>query len=160
MGSRKFKHVMLDLRSTVNIMLALVYSKFQLHIMHHADIIVYVVNLSLVRHLGLVKDVLVIVDDLLFPMDFYVVNVNTSSPPYELFGLLGKLFLNTTKVVIDVDKGYLRIKHGEKFQTYIMIDDSSSTNFACFTSYILQDSSLPPKSGVKDVGFDLYDDCA
>lgn len=82
--------------------------------MHPFDILVELVDLSLVRPLGLVKDVVVRVDSLSFHVDFYVVNVNTSTSPSELFVLLGIPFLKTVKVVVNVDKWSLRIKHGDQ----------------------------------------------
>ena len=47
------------------------------------------VDHSLVRPLGLVKDMLVRVNGLSFLVDFYVLDVNASSPPSNLSILLG-----------------------------------------------------------------------
>ena len=109
-------------------MSAPVYYEFQSHILHYANILVQLTDLSLVRPLGVVKDVLVRVNDLFFPVDFYVLDVNASFPPSNLFVLLGRRFLKRTKVVIDVDKRSLQIKQGGKIEKTIMIDSSTSTN--------------------------------
>ena len=142
---------MLDLESSINIMPALVYYEFLSHILYPTDIIVQLANLSLVRPLGLVKDVVVKIDGLPFPTDFNMVNVNTFTPPSQLFVLLGRSFLEMVKVAIDVDKGSLRIKQGRQSQTFVMINDNSTTNSACFSFVVFQDSSPPPKLEVKDV---------
>lgn len=47
------------------------------------DTLVQLIDLCLVRPLGLVRNVLVVVNDL-FPTDFYVIDVNASSPLSEL----------------------------------------------------------------------------
>lgn len=62
-----------------------------------------------------------------------MVNVNTFTPPSQLFVLLGRSFLEMVKVAIDVDKGSLRIKQGRQSQTFVMINDNSTTNSACFS---------------------------
>ena len=109
-GTRKFKHAMLDLGSVVNVMFALVFFDFQSHILHPFNIWVQLVDHSLIRPLRLVKDMLVRVNGLYFPVDFYVLDVNASSPLSNLSILLGMPFLKIAKVVIDVDKGSLQIK--------------------------------------------------
>lgn len=69
--ARKFKHIMLDLGFAMNIMSDPIYSQFQTHILHLADILVQLVDHSLVRLVGLVKDVLVRVNRLTFsPLTF------------------------------------------------------------------------------------------
>lgn len=98
---------MADLGPTINIMYAPIYYEFKSHILHFDDILVHLLDLSLVMPLGLVRDVLVKVNDFLFFADFYVIDVNVSSPPFELSILLGKPFLETMKVVINMDKGSL-----------------------------------------------------
>lgn len=76
---RKFEHVMLDLRSAINIMPASIYFEFQSYILQFAYIIVQLANLSFLKPLGLVRDILVRVNDFPFHGDFYVVHENASS---------------------------------------------------------------------------------
>ena len=77
-GTRKFEHVMSDLGCGINIMHALVYAEFQSHMLDLTNIIVQLVDHSLVRPIGLVRDVLVLVNDLTFPSNFYVMNMDVN----------------------------------------------------------------------------------
>lgn len=86
-------------------MSAPVYYEFQCHILYPTDIWVQLVDHSLLKPLGLVKDALIRVNGLTFPSNFYVIDVIAHFPPSNLFVLQGWPFLKTTKVVIDVDKG-------------------------------------------------------
>lgn len=83
-----------DLGSTINIMPTSVYFVFQSHILHAADIIVQLVDHSLVRPIGLVKDVLVQVNGLVFSSDFYVINMDVNSSTFvsKLLCFYGCLF--------------------------------------------------------------------
>lgn len=102
---------------------------------------------SLVRPVGLVKDMLVRVNDLTFSTDFYVINLdmNSYSSTCDLSMLLRRFFLKTAKAVIDVDKGSLTLRHNVK------VSDNITTTYHTFSSCIFfQDSGQHPKLGVLD----------
>jgi len=54
---------------------------------------------------GIVEDLLVKVDKFLFPIDFVVMDIGDVDVPL----ILGRPFIKTTKVIIDVDKGKLKV---------------------------------------------------
>ena len=107
---------------------------------------------SLVRSIGIVKDMLVRVNGLCFPADFYVINmdVNSTSSASPLSMLLGRPFLKTAKVVIDVGEESLSLRHREKIEKFFISNDSSTTNPMYFSSVIFQDCGQHPKLGVLD----------
>ena len=143
---------MLDLGSTINIMSATVYADFQSHILHPADIVVQLVDHSLVRPIGIVKNILIRVNGLCFSADFYVINmdVNSTSSASPLSVLLRRPFLKIAKLVIDVDEESLSLRHREKIEKFFISNDSSTTNLICFSSVIFQDCGKHPKLGVLD----------
>ncbi|KAL0378795.1 UNVERIFIED_CONTAM: hypothetical protein Sradi_3185000 [Sesamum radiatum] len=59
---------------------------------------------SYVRPMGLVEDVLVKVNDLLFPVDFYILKMGTEGLDNSASVLLGRPFMKTAKTKIDVDE--------------------------------------------------------
>ena len=115
--------------------------------MHPTDILVQLVDHSLVRPIGIVKDMLVRVNSLCFPADFYVINmdVNSTSSDSPLSVLLGRPLIKTAKAVIDVDEGSLSLRYKEKIEKFFISNDSSTTNFVIF-----QDCGQHPKLGVLD----------
>ena len=143
---------MLDLGSAINIMPTSVYADFQSHILHPADIVVQLADHSFVRPIGRVKNMLVRVNGLCFPVDFYVINMDANSTSYvsPLSVLLGRPFLKTAKAVIDVDEGSLSLRHREKNEKFFISNDSSTTNPMYFSSVIFQDCGQHPKLGVLD----------
>lgn len=70
--STKFEHIMLDFGFAINFM-PTINSRFRSHILHLVDPLVQLDDLSVVRPLGLVKDVLLRVDSLMFLDDFYII---------------------------------------------------------------------------------------
>ena len=62
------------------------------------------------RPKGLVEDVLVQVQGLIFPADFYVMEIGEGR--YDPVLLLGRPFMKTANTVIDVANGSLSISHG------------------------------------------------
>ncbi|KAJ9152447.1 hypothetical protein P3X46_026012, partial [Hevea brasiliensis] len=75
------------------------------------DVIIQLANRSNAYPLGVVEDVLVQVGELIFPTDFYILDLEdsvlTSKSALILFG---RTFLKTTKTKIDVDDGTLTME--------------------------------------------------
>jgi len=55
---------------------------------------------------GVIEDLLVKVDKFLFPVDFVVMDIEED---VDVPLILGRPFMKTTKVIIDVDKGKLKV---------------------------------------------------
>ncbi|XP_050896300.1 uncharacterized protein LOC127103049 [Lathyrus oleraceus] len=74
-GDSKFKNCMLDLGAGINFMPTSVYTNLDLGPLQHTGLIIQLANRSNARPIGLVEDVLVQVNDLIFPADFYILNI-------------------------------------------------------------------------------------
>ncbi|XP_019432047.1 PREDICTED: uncharacterized protein LOC109339112 [Lupinus angustifolius] len=66
---------------------------------------------------GVAEDVLVKVDGLVFPVDFFIVDIEEDK---EVTLILGIPFMKTTQVIIDVDDG--KLKHLRDKQHYLRVD--------------------------------------
>ena len=93
---------------------------------------------------GVIEDVLVKVNELIFPADFYVLHMEDDASLNPSPILLGRPFLKTSKIKIDIDKGILTMKFdGELtefdiFKNPIENQASSSVNTV---NFVLQ---VPP----------------
>jgi len=64
------------------------------------------VDRSIKHPYGIVEDMIVKVDKFLFPVDFVVMDMEEDA---EVPLILGRSFMKTAKVIIDVDKGKLKV---------------------------------------------------
>ncbi|RDX74720.1 hypothetical protein CR513_45494, partial [Mucuna pruriens] len=70
-------------------------------------------NRSIVQPLGVLEDVLVQVNELIFPADFYVLDMEDETSGKESTLILGRPFLMTAKTKIDVYAGTLSMEFGD-----------------------------------------------
>ncbi|RDX82906.1 hypothetical protein CR513_36250, partial [Mucuna pruriens] len=83
-----FTDAMLDLRASINIMLASVYMSLNFGDLELTRMVILLANRSIVQSLGVLEDVLVQVNELIFPADFYMLNMED-----EAFGKGSALIL-------------------------------------------------------------------
>lgn len=77
-------------------------------------------------------------------------DINSSSSVCELSVLLERPFLKTTRAMIDVDKGSLALRHGEKCEK-ILVSNNTTTIYPAFSTFVLfQGDGKPSKLGVLD----------
>ena len=90
-GNTRFEHAMLDLGASINVMPYSVYASMNLGDLKNDGVIIQLADRSNAYPKGVLEDVLVQVDHLVFPADFYVLEMEDSghSPPMPL--LLGRL---------------------------------------------------------------------
>ncbi|RDX98235.1 hypothetical protein CR513_18871, partial [Mucuna pruriens] len=70
-------------------------------------------NRSVVQPLGVLEDVLVQVDELIFPIDFYVLDMEDETSGKGSTLILGRPFLMTSRTKIDVHVGTLSMEFGD-----------------------------------------------
>ncbi|KAL0411312.1 UNVERIFIED_CONTAM: hypothetical protein Slati_3720900, partial [Sesamum latifolium] len=80
-----------------------VINPLNLSTLQDTNVIIQLADHSYVRPMGLVEDVLVKVNDLLFPVDFYILKMETEGLNNPASILLGRPFMKTAKTKIDVD---------------------------------------------------------
>ncbi|KAM1255937.1 hypothetical protein ACFX2G_030712 [Malus domestica] len=109
-GNTKFEHAMLDLGASINVMPYSIYASMNLGELKNDGVIIQLADRSNAYPKGVLEDVLVQVDNLIFPADFYVLEMEHSPNVTPLPILLGRPFMKTTRTKIDVFKGTLTME--------------------------------------------------
>jgi hypothetical protein len=114
-GDTKFEQCMLDLGASINVLPYSLYKSLELGPLHETSVVIQLADRSNAYPKGVVKDVLVMVDKLIFPADFFVLDMEHDKHAAPI--LLGRSFLKTAKTKIDVYSGSLSMKFdGERVE--------------------------------------------
>ncbi|XP_027181752.1 uncharacterized protein LOC113780137 [Coffea eugenioides] len=109
-GNIRIEKAMLDLGASINVMSRSIYNMLNLGPLKETDIIIQLLDRSNAYPDGILEDILVQVDKLVFPADFYVLDMeedhSANSPPI----LLGRPFFRTSRTKIDVYSGTLTME--------------------------------------------------
>ncbi|XP_074300213.1 uncharacterized protein LOC141631445 [Silene latifolia] len=106
-GNTKIQKAMLDLGASINVMPYSLYKSMKLGPLHATSVVIQLANRSNVYPKGIVEDVLVLVDNLIFPADFYVLDMEHDKNAAPI--LLGRPFLKTASTKIDVSSRSMTI---------------------------------------------------
>ncbi|CAN6579375.1 unnamed protein product [Malus baccata var. baccata] len=109
-GNTKFEHAMLDLGASINVMPYSIYASMNLGELKNDGVIIQLADRSNAYPKGVLEDVLVQVDNLIFPADFYVLEIEDSPNVTPLPILLGWPFIKTARTKIDVFKWTLTME--------------------------------------------------
>ncbi|XP_074297896.1 uncharacterized protein LOC141628687 [Silene latifolia] len=142
-GNTKIQKAMLDLGASINVMPYSLYESMKLGPLHATSFVIQLVNRSNVYPKGIVEDVLVLVDNLIFPADFYVLDMKHDKHAAPI--LLGRPFLKTSSTKIDVSSGSMTMESSGQvvqFNIYDAMkypDDYYSLNFIDIIDPLAQD---------------------
>ncbi|CAN6685881.1 unnamed protein product [Malus baccata var. baccata] len=127
-GNTRFDHAMLDLGASINVMPYSVYASMNLGKLKNDGVIIQLADRSNAYPKGVLEDVLVQVDYLIFPADFYVLDMedSTHSPPSPL--LLGRPFMKTAQTKIDMAKGAVTMAFGGDMINFKISESVENTN--------------------------------
>ncbi|RDY14454.1 hypothetical protein CR513_00473, partial [Mucuna pruriens] len=106
-GDCTFADAMLDLGASINVMPTSIYKSLNCGDLEPTGMTIQLANRSVVQPLGVLEDVLVQVDELIFPADFYVLDMEDKTQGK------GRPFLMTAKTKIDVHVGTLSMEFGD-----------------------------------------------
>ncbi|RDX98907.1 hypothetical protein CR513_18122, partial [Mucuna pruriens] len=104
---------MLDLGVSINVIPTSIYKALNFSDLEPTRMTIQLVNRSIVQPLGILEDVLVQVNELIFPADFYVLDMEDETPGKESTLILGRPFLMTARTKIDVHVGMLSMEFGD-----------------------------------------------
>ncbi|XP_027165915.1 uncharacterized protein LOC113765866 [Coffea eugenioides] len=109
-GNTLIGKAMLDLGVSINVMPKSIYASLKLGSLKDTGIIIQLANRTNAYPDGLIENVLVKINELVFPAEFYVLDMDDehSHDPSPL--LLGRPFLSTARTKIDVNKGTLSME--------------------------------------------------
>ncbi|XP_062155157.1 uncharacterized protein LOC133863203 [Alnus glutinosa] len=100
-GNMRFEKAMADLGASINVMLYSIYTSLKLGPLLKTGVVIQLADRSIAYPKGVVEDVLVQINDLVFPADFYVLDMENGDQTTPI--LLGRPFLKTSKTKIDVN---------------------------------------------------------
>ncbi|RDX99955.1 hypothetical protein CR513_16911, partial [Mucuna pruriens] len=108
-GGRTFTDAMLDFGASVNMMPASIYKSLNLGDLESTGMEVQLANWSVVQPFGILEDV----NELVFPADFYVLDMEDDVSEGGSALILGRPFLMTEKTKIDVHARTLSMEFGD-----------------------------------------------
>ncbi|XP_023729260.1 uncharacterized protein LOC111876938 [Lactuca sativa] len=141
LGSLDFPKAMLDLGASVNVIPYSIFEKLKMGTLQKIGTIIQLADHSTVHPKGVLEDVLVQVDNLIFPIDFYNLDMGNLDTSDTNSIILGRPFMKTAKTKIDVFNGVISMEFDQevvKFQ--INNDDFPSENV--FVNYMVTSSPL------------------
>jgi len=129
----KLEKAMLDLGASINVMPYSVYTSLNLGPLKKTCVVIQLADGSTTYPRGVIEDLLVEVNNLVFPADFYVLDMENNNKISQI--LLGRPFLKTAKTKIDIHSGMLTMESNGRlvnFNIYDTIKSHSDDNFAIF----------------------------
>ncbi|KAM1951750.1 hypothetical protein ACFX15_006315 [Malus domestica] len=111
-GNTRFESAMLDLGASINVIPYSIYASMNLGKLKNDGVIIQLADRSNAYPKGVLEDVLVQVNHLIFPADFYVLEMDESDHTLSLPILLGRPFMKTAQTRIDVAKGEVTMAFG------------------------------------------------
>jgi len=115
-GNANFKKALCDLGASISVMPKHVYDSLSLEPLNKTSIVIQLADRSFVYPLGVIEDVLVKIDSLVIPCDFYILDMehdscdSSNNTPI----LFGRPFLKTANAKIDCGKDTLSMEVGDE----------------------------------------------
>ena len=101
---------MLDLGASINVMPYSIFTSLHLDNLKETDVVIQLVDRSNAYPRGVLENVLVQVNELVFPADFYVLDMKDEDAANPTPLLLGHPFMKTIRANIDVFNGTLTME--------------------------------------------------
>ncbi|XP_024195514.1 uncharacterized protein LOC112198598 [Rosa chinensis] len=145
-GERRFEKALLDLGASINLMPYTVYETLKLGDQKDTQVTIQLADRSIAYPKGIVEDVLVQVAELIFPADFFVLEMEPEPMPYNLPLILGRPFMRTARTKIDVYEGTLTMEFDGDIICFNIFEAMRYPNdvHTCFSidafDYLVQDT--------------------
>ncbi|CAN6544902.1 unnamed protein product [Malus baccata var. baccata] len=138
-GNTRFESAMLDLGASINVMPYSIYASMNLGALNNDGVIIQLADRSNAYPKGVLEDVLVQVNHLVFPADFYVLEMDESDHAPSLPILLGRPFMKTARTKIDVYSGTLSMEFDGEVVNFNLSDSIKypSEDHSCFSIDII-----------------------
>ncbi|XP_042027311.1 uncharacterized protein LOC121774514 [Salvia splendens] len=115
-GDIQVEHAMCDLGASINVLSYSIYRKLGVTKHVDTDIMIQLADRSCIHPEGILEDVIVKVNNFLYPTDFFVIKMTEPAAKESSGVLLGRPFLSTTSTIIDVRNGTIRLDFkGEQY---------------------------------------------
>ncbi|KAM1804287.1 hypothetical protein ACFX12_030169 [Malus domestica] len=156
-GNTRFESAMLDLGASINVMPYSIYASMNLGELKNDSVIIQLADRSNAYPKGVLEDVLVQVNHLIFPADFYVLEMDESDHTPSLPILLGRPFMKTARTKIDVFNGTLTMEFDGEVINFNLSDSMKfpSENHSCFSIDIIDSLAQDHFDNLKDDTLEL-----
>ncbi|XP_042056237.1 uncharacterized protein LOC121800800 [Salvia splendens] len=115
-GDIQVEHAMCDLGESINVLPYAIYKKLGEAKLVDTDIMIQLADRSCIHPERILEDVIVKVNNFLYPADFFVIKMTEPAAKESSGVLLGRPFLSTTSTIIDVRNGTISLDfNGEQF---------------------------------------------
>src|ERR1044071_7924479 len=118
-GETKIDKAMLDLGASINVLGSSLNKSLKLPPLQDTKLVIQLVDGTNVYLKGVIEDVLVMVDKLIFPTDFYVLDMGSGAGTPML---LGRPFMKTANTTINVTSGKLTMEFDGDVVEYNIYD--------------------------------------
>ncbi|KAM2216105.1 hypothetical protein ACFXTI_022631 [Malus domestica] len=134
-GNTRFESTMLDLGVSINVTPYSIYASMHLGELKKDGVIIQLADRSNAYPKGVLEDVLVQVNHLIFPANFYVLEMDESDHPPTLPILLGLPVMKTAHTKIDVFNGTLTMEFDGEVINFNLSDSIKypSEDHSCFS---------------------------
>ncbi|XP_042472345.1 uncharacterized protein LOC122055012 [Zingiber officinale] len=112
-GDCIFEDAMLDLGASINVMPKSVFQSLRIGPLQPTGVVIQLANRSQAHPAGVIEDVLVKVRELIFPADFFILDMEGDVLANRAPLILGRPFLKTARTKIDVHAGTLSMEIGD-----------------------------------------------
>ncbi|CAN6567591.1 unnamed protein product [Malus baccata var. baccata] len=156
-GNTRVESAMLDLGSSINIMPYSIYASMNLGELKNDGVIIQLADRFNAYPKGVLEDVLVQVNHLIFPTDFYVLEMDESNHAPSLPILLGRPFMKTARTKIDVFNGTLTMEFDGEVINFNLFDSMKypSENHSCFSIDVIDSLAQDHFVKLNDNAFEL-----
>ncbi|CAN6726190.1 unnamed protein product [Malus baccata var. baccata] len=152
-GNTRFEFAMLDLGVSINVMQYSIYASMNLGKLKNDGVIIQLADRSNAYPKGVLEDV----NHLIFPADFYLLEMDESDHAPSLPILLGRPFMKTTRTKIDVFNGTLTMKFDGEIINFNLSDSMKypSENHSCFAIDVINSLAQDHFDKLKDDALEL-----
>ncbi|XP_058766606.1 uncharacterized protein LOC131640210 [Vicia villosa] len=120
-GGNYISNGLVDLGSSINLIPLSVVKRLGNIEMKHTRITLQLADKSIISPYGVVQDMLVKVDKFLFPVDFVVVDMEEDC---DVPLILGRPFMKTTRMMIDIDDGIMKVRVQDKEVIFTLFEST------------------------------------
>ncbi|XP_071704879.1 uncharacterized protein [Rutidosis leptorrhynchoides] len=121
------KKALLDLGASINILPSSFVDRYELRTLKQTDILIQLADRSIRTPRGMLENMIVKVEDFYYPVDFIVMDIETTFKETQLMIILGLPFLATIDALINCRTGVMDISFGNK-RSKINIFNSLNTH--------------------------------
>nr|XP_027076019.1 uncharacterized protein LOC113699861 [Coffea arabica] len=140
-GNTSIRNAMLDLGASINVMPKAIYASLNLGPLKETGIIIQLADRTNAYPDGVIEDVLVQVNNLVFPADFYILDMGDERSPNPSPILLGRPFLSTARTKIDVSKGTLTMEFDGEIVHFSIFE---AMKYPCHSNAVFAVSIIDP----------------